>query len=355
VAGHLRGALRSRTWLGGAAAQRHAHPGQRKGFILDSTPPGLALTLVSAPPFGYILTDSVYYGQGSGVFTLTGVTTDTLTGLFSLAFPEATDTGAAYGLGGATTATRSHPYAFDSNDTFSATLAITATDRAGNTTTQPFHVIEDTGAPTVTIRVPPVAPLRFWVSWLGQDAASGLRDYDVQYKVGAGGTWVSWLAHTPQTEAPFVGERDLSYYFRVRATDNVNNESAWVEAGPVTVSAVTKYYYHGTQRIAMRQDDVVYFLHSDHLGSTSLTTDITGTVVAETRYLPYGEERWITGTLVTDFTFTGQRAEAGFRLMDYNARYYDPGLGRFVSADTVVPEYTNPQALNRYAYVLNNP
>ncbi|MEJ2557318.1 MAG: RHS repeat-associated core domain-containing protein [Anaerolineae bacterium] len=105
----------------------------------------------------------------------------------------------------------------------------------------------------------------------------------------------------------------------------------------------------------MRQDDVVYFIHSDHLGSTSLTTDIIGTVVAETRYLPYGEERWITGTLVTDFTFTGQRAEAGFRLMDYNARYYDPGLGRFVSADTVVPEYANPQSLNRYSYVLNRP
>jgi hypothetical protein len=51
----------------------------------------------------------------------------------------------------------------------------------------------------------------------------------------------------------------------------------------------------------------------------SLTTDITGTVVAETRYLPYGGERWITGTLVTDFTFTGQRAERGFGLMECEA------------------------------------
>jgi RHS repeat-associated protein len=59
--------------------------------------------------------------------------------------------------------------------------------------------------------------------------------------------------------------------------------------------------------------------------------------------------------LVTDFTFTGQRAERGFGLMDYNARYYDPWLGRFISADTVVPNYTNPQALNRYSYVLNSP
>jgi RHS repeat-associated protein len=97
------------------------------------------------------------------------------------------------------------------------------------------------------------------------------------------------------------------------------------------------------------------FIHADHLGSTSLTTDITGTLVAETRYLPYGEERWITGTLVTDFTFTGQRAEAGFRLMDYNARYYDPWLGRWLSPDPIVPDPTNPQSLNRYSYVYNRP
>jgi RHS repeat-associated protein len=58
---------------------------------------------------------------------------------------------------------------------------------------------------------------------------------------------------------------------------------------------------------------------------------------------------------VSDYTFTGQRAERGFGLMDYQARYYDPKLGRFVSADTVVPSYATPQTLNRYAYSYNNP
>jgi RHS repeat-associated protein len=161
--------------------------------------------------------------------------------------------------------------------------------------------------------------------------------------------------NTTQTQAPFVGEAGESYFFQVKATDNVNNASAWVEAGPVTVSAVTKYYYHGGQRIAMRQGDVVYYLHSDHLGSTSLTTDNSGTVVAETRYLPYGEERWASGGAVSDYTYTGQRAEAGFRLMDYNARYYDPRLGRFISPDSIVPNPRNPQDLNRYSYVRSNP
>jgi hypothetical protein len=42
-------------------------------------------------------------------------------------------------------------------------------------------------------------------------------------------------------------------------------------------------------------------------------------------------------------------------LYDYNARFYDPALGRFVSADTIVPDPGDPQDLNRYAYVSNNP
>jgi RHS repeat-associated protein len=42
-------------------------------------------------------------------------------------------------------------------------------------------------------------------------------------------------------------------------------------------------------------------------------------------------------------------------LMYYNARYYLPGAGRFLSADTIVPNPQNPQSLNRYAYVLNSP
>ena len=37
------------------------------------------------------------------------------------------------------------------------------------------------------------------------------------------------------------------------------------------------------------------------------------------------------------------------------ARYYDPEIGRFISADTIVPDPTNPQSLNRYSYCLNNP
>ena len=53
--------------------------------------------------------------------------------------------------------------------------------------------------------------------------------------------------------------------------------------------------------------------------------------------------------------FTGQRRDSGSGLLFYNARWYDPVIGRFISADTIVPQPGNPQSLNRYSYAANNP
>jgi len=111
----------------------------------------------------------------------------------------------------------------------------------------------------------------------------------------------------------------------------------------------------GGQRIAVRQGITLTYLHADHLGSASLATRVTGTLVSQRRYLPYGETRWSSGTLPTDRRYTGQRAEVTLGVYDYGARFYSPGLGQFLSADTLVPEAGRPQALNRYSYTINNP
>jgi RHS repeat-associated protein len=42
-------------------------------------------------------------------------------------------------------------------------------------------------------------------------------------------------------------------------------------------------------------------------------------------------------------------------IYDFNARFYDPAIGRFLSADSIVPGAGNPQAFNRYSFVLNRP
>ncbi len=123
--------------------------------------------------------------------------------------------------------------------------------------------------------------------------------------------------------------------------------------------------------MAIRVVGAVYWLRGDHpstssgyhLGSASMTTNAGGQKlalseaegVAELRYLPFGETRWAWGVTPTDRRYTGQREVPAIGLYDYNARMYWPAVGRFVSADTVVPGPGNPQAFNRYMYVVGNP
>ena len=73
------------------------------------------------------------------------------------------------------------------------------------------------------------------------------------------------------------------------------------------------------------------------------------------RYKPYGEDRDTGSALVTDRKFTGQTEDEAAGLYWYASRAYDPATGRFVSPDPIVPDPTNPQSLNRYSYVYNNP
>ena len=115
---------------------------------------------------------------------------------------------------------------------------------------------------------------------------------------------------------------------------------------------ITKYYAGG----AMRVGSDLYYLLSDHLGSSSITTNASGAKVAETRYDPWGQVRYNNGNRQTDRTYTGQRSYTNdFGLMFYNARWYDPGVGRFAQADTIVPTHQGIQAFDRYAYVNNSP
>jgi RHS repeat-associated protein len=152
----------------------------------------------------------------------------------------------------------------------------------------------------------------------------------------------------------------------------------------VTDGVVTKYYFAGPasgQRIAtlaphcvwcsagVRTNDTLTYLFSDHLGSTSLTTGAAGNLLSQMKYKAWGEVRYNSGVTPTDYTlrqaqgiaYTGQYSHtADFGLLFYseaspwdNARWYDPSLGRFAQADSIVP--SGVQGLDRYAYVNNSP
>ncbi len=121
----------------------------------------------------------------------------------------------------------------------------------------------------------------------------------------------------------------------------------------VTTGQVTAYYYANGRPVAMRQGGAVYYLHGDHLGSIGVVSDESGQEVGRASYYPFGELYTGTGALPTDRLFTGQRLdETG--LYQMGARWYDFQIGRWLSADTIIPEPWNPQSLNRYSYVGNN-
>ena len=103
----------------------------------------------------------------------------------------------------------------------------------------------------------------------------------------------------------------------------------------------------------MRTGQSTYLPFSDHLGSSSVVVDVSGQVVEEGYYLPWGGERGNQEIELTDYGYTGQMQEGDIYF--YNARYYDPAIGRFMQADTIVPLTQGTQAFDRYAYVNNAP
>jgi len=79
--------------------------------------------------------------------------------------------------------------------------------------------------PVATVKPLPfyVTAANFVVTWHGDDAWSGIAEYDVQYRVGYEGDWVDWLTGTLAISATFTGVQGQTYFFRARARDNVGN------------------------------------------------------------------------------------------------------------------------------------
>jgi len=118
----------------------------------------------------------------------------------------------------------------------------------------------------------------------------------------------------------------------------------------------TKYFFAGTSRVAMRQNGTPYYLLSDHLGSTSLTTDANGVKVAGLRYNAWGAVRYTDGATPTKYTFTGQYSYMGeFGLLFFNARWLDPYIAQFSQPDSIITNQYNSLYWNRYTYARSNP
>jgi RHS repeat-associated protein len=126
-----------------------------------------------------------------------------------------------------------------------------------------------------------------------------------------------------------------------------------------------EYIFFNGARIGRvdRPSGAVHYYFSDDLSSASLITDASGNVDESYYYYPYGGQQSTAGSGDPNhYKFTGKERDAESGLDMFGARYYGSSMGRFMTPDwaakpTAVPyaHYGNPQSLNLYSYVQNNP
>lgn len=134
---------------------------------------------------------------------------------------------------------------------------------------------------------------------------------------------------------------------------------------------LNEYVFLGSKRIARRDSSSnVYYYLGDHLGTSRAIVSSSGSKCYDADFGPYGKEAVYTNTCAQNYKFTGKACpERSRRERDtktgndyFGARFFESNLGQFATPDwaatpTAVPyaNFGNPQSLNLYAYVENNP
>jgi RHS repeat-associated protein len=118
-----------------------------------------------------------------------------------------------------------------------------------------------------------------------------------------------------------------------------------------------EYILFAGTRVAHRvvSGNSIYYYVQDHLGTSRMMITSTGTACYDADFTPFGGEMVISNTCPQNYKFTGKERDTESGLDNFGARYDASSLGRFMTPDPMGGHLENPQSLNKYAYVLNNP
>ncbi len=100
--------------------------------------------------------------------------------------------------------------------------------------------------------------------------------------------------------------------------------------------------------------ETLYYLYNGH-GDVIQLTDASGSTVMTYKYDAFGNVTSSTGTRAAPYRYSGYRFDEETGLYYLNARYYDPVIARFTSADTYYGQQSDPLSLNLYTYCHNEP
>jgi RHS repeat-associated protein len=102
------------------------------------------------------------------------------------------------------------------------------------------------------------------------------------------------------------------------------------------------------------------YIHTDHLGSTNVSSDESGAQTELVDYYPYGGQRISTGSHTSQKKYIGEHYDPETNLNYLNARYYKSPNGQFISQDSMFWQLptellVDPQQQNSYSYARGNP
>lgn len=113
--------------------------------------------------------------------------------------------------------------------------------------------------------------------------------------------------------------------------------------------------YAGGRHLATYSSSTTSFNHNDWLGTERVRTGSTGAVAETCTNLPFGDGQTCTGPESSRLHFTGDERDSETGLDHTLFRQYQSLEARWLSVDPLGGDISNPQSLNRYAYVLNDP
>ena len=126
-------------------------------------------------------------------------------------------------------------------------------------------------------------------------------------------------------------------------------EAAMAQAQKAQARAVAKSF-----KDPDNYENLQFFYHPDHLGSSSFITNLEGEVVQHIEYVPFGEvfieER--NNVWNTPYLFNAKEFDEETGMYYYGARYYEPRLSLWMSVDSQWERYPH---ISGYSYSLNNP
>ncbi len=151
-----------------------------------------------------------------------------------------------------------------------------------------------------------------------------------------------------------VKKADYDYSTGINATTYYISDN-FIQIRYSNGTILNETYYYANDKLVAKKDNSgsKNYYHGDHLGSTTLVTNQSGNIVEENFYEPFG--KIFSGLGLNRFLFAGKERDKLVDLDYLGARYYNPFASLFIQCDTIKPDIYNPQALNCYSYVLNNP